>query len=1174
MKRIMKKALSFALVMMMVASLLPMTVFASEETLGTMETPDTTLAIDGTSSMISVESGATYYFSVLADSGEYDLTVMGATGFVVGTYEDMSPRPVQNNDVNGTVEVTVASTRGNYNTINFIITNETEERSSYIVTLSPAEAEGGDSGDDESFTEIGTYDAPVVLEELGTYDVSLGADDGMTFIKWTAEATGTLSITYSGMGMFEIYSVAGELMNPETTEAEVEEGDVVIIKGTGMPGATVNATFALETATGSSAILSVGTYETPFVLETLGTYKVSLGEGDGMTFIKWTAEEAGTLSVAYSGMGMLEIYSVAGELTNPETTEAEVEEGDVVIIKGTGMPGAIIDATFSLGEGDGTSSTNALILGENSVHVTVNNYFCAGTDVTFIATEAGTYVVYPAEGEENAELYVVDDEYYIESDEYPYEFTLAAGESITFNVCTSSVMTLTEDNIDIVIEKTASSEEGGSSNALVLGENSVHVTVNNYFCAGTDVTFTATVAGTYSISPAEGEENADITVVDGDWIEEYPYEFTLAAGESITFNVCTSAIMTLTEDDIDFVIEKIASGSGNQGTPDVEEGTDNEGEGTEEVPYVMIMGDNIAALKEADGYLYYVYTATEKGALLLTMSGDNTSWYYAGTVNGDNITQFINPNKTWDTNQNSSTDEEPAALRTIYLNAGDKVFLTVSTAQDETWTRPAGNVKFNAWFMAGAEPEGDEVVLEEYVVSDEVLELGENTVELDPSAETTIFEFCPEETGVYVFTTDAGVLGYWGAGSFFVSDYTGDDKEATLEYNLESVGPSIMVGVTGEGEVTITVKRASEAETGSTIPTIVYKNEVSPEASDEYEIELPSNVNINDDKKDVAVLGKDGYYHLNSEDGPVLFVNFGHETISLLQAYSYGRLNGVVKNEAGVITTIIDYNTAFAAYNDASNEDSCYPLTKDLMTILKEVGAAEGWYEEEGFVGGKYADEAWMFACCYNEEVTTIEEELVEAEKEDTNIVIKDSGKLTADSLETIIENATGDKVIFTVELGEQAVTFEFATDDFELIEGKETYDFSVELVTDYDAATKDDAAIEEDGFVVRVNFNYEGKLPGAATITIPVGEDYASKTLYYYKVMADGSLKYICDAPVDANGIAKVTQDSCSDYVLLKEKVEAPLTGDSTNVGLWFAVLALGAAAIAGSVVMRKKEF
>ena len=92
-----------------------------------------------------------------------------------------------------------------------------------------------------------------------------------------------------------------------------------------------------------------------------------------------------------------------------------------------------------------------------------------------------------------------------------------------------------------------------------LGANAIKVPVENNYCAGVVVQFTATEAGEYVIKPAEGETNADITVIGEvtEWIEEYPYTFTMEAGATLQFLVCTSDVM-LTEDTIDFVIEVAA----------------------------------------------------------------------------------------------------------------------------------------------------------------------------------------------------------------------------------------------------------------------------------------------------------------------------------------------------------------------------------------------------------------------------------------------------------------------------------------------------------------------------------------------------------------------------------------------------------------------------------------
>ena len=98
--------------------------------------------------------------------------------------------------------------------------------------------------------------------------------------------------------------------------------------------------------------------------------------------------------------------------------------------------------------------------------------------------------------------------------------------------------------------------EAEETNELVLGENEVDVVVEGGFPMATTVTFTATEAGTYTISPADGETNADVTVVDGDWIEEFPYTFTLEAGQSISFDVCSADVMSTTTDTINLVIAK------------------------------------------------------------------------------------------------------------------------------------------------------------------------------------------------------------------------------------------------------------------------------------------------------------------------------------------------------------------------------------------------------------------------------------------------------------------------------------------------------------------------------------------------------------------------------------------------------------------------------------------
>ena len=92
-----------------------------------------------------------------------------------------------------------------------------------------------------------------------------------------------------------------------------------------------------------------------------------------------------------------------------------------------------------------------LQLGANAVKVTVTNYYCAGVEVQFTATEEGTYAIRAADGEKHARV-TYEANGMAEMVSLPYNFTLKAEETIKFIITTSAYMTLKEDIIDLVIE--------------------------------------------------------------------------------------------------------------------------------------------------------------------------------------------------------------------------------------------------------------------------------------------------------------------------------------------------------------------------------------------------------------------------------------------------------------------------------------------------------------------------------------------------------------------------------------------------------------------------------------------------------------------------------------------------------------------------------------------------
>ncbi len=88
--------------------------------------------------------------------------------------------------------------------------------------------------------------------------------------------------------------------------------------------------------------------------------------------------------------------------------------------------------------------TSGLVMGENTVEVTVENYYCAGTDVTFTATEAGTYTF----GGDAAFIWCVEKD---EGFSTPWTVELAAGDTLTLNVGVDDVMAIEGGNGNVTI---------------------------------------------------------------------------------------------------------------------------------------------------------------------------------------------------------------------------------------------------------------------------------------------------------------------------------------------------------------------------------------------------------------------------------------------------------------------------------------------------------------------------------------------------------------------------------------------------------------------------------------------------------------------------------------------------------------------------------------------------
>lgn len=257
------------------------------------------------------------------------------------------------------------------------------------------------------------------------------------------------------------------------------------------------------------------------------------------------------------------------------------------------------------------------------------------------------------------------------------------------------------------------------------------------------------------------------------------------------------------------------------------------------------------------------------------------------------------------------------------------------------------------------------VFAEEGVTYDFGADLALGTAEYESSSLAyTVYGFWPDEIGEYTISSDnllgsASYNGYW---------VTTEPDETTVTENsvvweCTAVGQGTLIAVkTENAPVTITVERQDIVII--TYETIVYENTHTPT---EFTLEGEKSdliyVDISDETVDTAVPGEDGFLHLNSETGPLLYANLSHSSVSLAGALEFGQLKIAVKDENGNMSHYIDYCNACTEYVECA-DSSLYPLTEDLALIFKNVGNYKGWYGEESWTGGLYED-AWMFACCY-----------------------------------------------------------------------------------------------------------------------------------------------------------------------------------------------------------------
>lgn len=270
-------------------------------------------------------------------------------------------------------------------------------------------------------------------------------------------------------------------------------------------------------------------------------------------------------------------------------------------------------------------------------------------------------------------------------------------------------------------------------------------------------------------------------------------------------------------------------------------------------------------------------------------------------------------------------------------------------------------------------------------------------VSLNPG-ERTYFLFTPSVAGTYEFSVLEAVedIGYYGS-VYFVQN----DKLVECENNrfTVSVSPS-MIGTNGTGTTvmvlgidggaakncTLTIERIGDPEwTVSDEPWMVYQPtvELKQFTLDAYATVHEFDLKASTDTYKLVFNEADGFYHLDSVDGPLVLVRLGKNTKYLDCFKTILENSGVVKyffDENGGFVRKENYNDCLMAYIACMDEESgTYPLTEDLKYIIQQRGEYSGWFDPEQplYLFKQQANEdwipieginneiSWLFMCCY-----------------------------------------------------------------------------------------------------------------------------------------------------------------------------------------------------------------
>ncbi len=249
------------------------------------------------------------------------------------------------------------------------------------------------------------------------------------------------------------------------------------------------------------------------------------------------------------------------------------------------------------------------------------------------------------------------------------------------------------------------------------------------------------------------------------------------------------------------------------------------------------------------------------------------------------------------------------------------------------------------------------------------------------------FLFEPTRAGTYKITVlnTSAKISYWGGNVYYGLNESTENithTSTSITLNVKEAGPTYIVGVKGVSECIISVVRTGSAITDAN--DMEWTDYTATDTVKPYtftggtltEVDITKST----DTYNLVYNSSDGYYHLGSTSGPVMLVKLGTGApyIALSDVIGYTGSGGsnfgkFIYDSTGTLTKKENYTSLLMKYMENMDQTNyVYPLTKDLMYMLKNGGEQRGWWSSTGDNNVIYQEKpnlnseiAWMFACCY-----------------------------------------------------------------------------------------------------------------------------------------------------------------------------------------------------------------